>query len=176
MAFYAESSILDSKWWRWFIELNWKESVHMSWDMLIQQYFSKFTFLEPIAVADVSSVMGVVLPDDYLEFMHKYYGGEGVVWKESYLTLFPLLKLQEVNGDYCVDEFLPNHCIIASSGGGEFYCIDNNGHYFIVPTIMSEEDKIFIGRTFVEFIVNLDKQEIGVLPYEKVIQRNKKTI
>lgn len=41
---------------------------------------------------------------------------------------------------------------------------------------MSEEDKIFIGRTFVEFIVNLDKQEIGVLPYEKMIQRNKKII
>lgn len=128
----------------------------MDWDAFIQQYFSEFTFMEPYATTDISSIMGVALPDDYLEFMHKYYGGEGTIWKESYLRLFPLTELQEVNEDYRVDEFLPNHCIFASSGGGELYGVDASGHYFGVPAIMDEDDKIIMGNTFVEFTGNLD--------------------
>lgn len=128
----------------------------MDWDSFIQQYFSKFAFMKPLEETDIVSIMGVGLPEDYLEFMHKYYGGEGTIGEDSYLRLFPLVELQEVNEDYCVDEFLTNHCIIASSGGGELYGIDDRGNYFAVPAIMSEEDKIIMGNTFVEFIGKLE--------------------
>lgn len=128
----------------------------MDWDSFIQKYFREFAFIAPCATTNIFSVMGVALPNDYLEFMHKYYGGEGAIWEKSYLRLFPLAELQEVNVDYCVEEFLPNHCIFASSGGGELYGVDASGHYFGVAAIMDETDKIIMGNTFVEFIGNLD--------------------
>jgi len=73
------------------------------------------------------------------------------------LILFPLEELEEINEDYCVNELLPNHCIIGSSGGGELFGVDTNGNYFAVPAVpMSDEDKIVLGNTFVKFIEKLD--------------------
>lgn len=128
----------------------------MDWEPLIQHYFSKFMFIEPLPTTDILSIMGVELPDDYLDFMHKNYGGEGAIGKDSYLRLFSLVELQEVNEDYCVDEFLANHCMIASSGSSELYGIDANGSYFAIPVNMDVEDKLIMGNTFVEFIKNID--------------------
>lgn len=129
----------------------------MDMDNLIQKYFSMFDFIDKPSQINVSSIMGVTLPQDYIEFMQKYNGGEGSVGKEAWLILFPLEELEEINGDYCVNEFLPNHCIIGSSGGGELFGVDSNGSYFAVPAIpMSYEDKIVLGNKFVKFIEKLD--------------------
>jgi hypothetical protein len=101
--------------------------------------------------------MGVTLPQDYIEFIQKYNGGEGSIGKEAWLILFPLEELDEINEDYCVNEFLPNHCIIGSSGGGELFGVDTSGNYFAVPAVsMSDEDKIDLGNTFAKFIQSLD--------------------
>lgn len=128
----------------------------MDWETFIQQYFSNFNFTKPLAATDITSIMEVALPADYLEFMKRYNGGEGVIRKATYLRLFPLKQLQEINEDYCINEFLPNHCIIATSGGGELYGVDASGQYFAVPAIMDEEDKIILGKSFVGFIGKLD--------------------
>jgi hypothetical protein len=67
------------------------------------------------------------------------------------LILFPLEELEKINEDYCINEFLPNHCIIGSSGGGELFGVDTNGNYFVVLAVsMSDKDKIVLGNTFLK--------------------------
>ena len=61
--------------------------------------------------------------------MKKHNGGEGDIG-ETWLILYPLEELQEINDDYEIEEFLPGHIIIGSNGGGELYGIDNKGNYF----------------------------------------------
>jgi hypothetical protein len=133
------------------------EEIIVEMNDLIQKYFGMFKFIDKPTQISISSIVGVTLPQDYIEFMQKYNGGEGSVGKEAWLILFPLEELDEINEDYCIDEFLPNHCIIGSSGGGELFGVDTYGNYYAVPAVsMSEEDRIDLGNTFVKFIQNLD--------------------
>ena len=39
----------------------------------------------------------------------------------AWLELFTLEDLQEINDDYCIEDFLPDHIIIGSNGNGELY-------------------------------------------------------
>ena len=93
---------------------------------------------------DIWKLNGVVLPKDYIEFMKKHNGGEGDIGS-TWLVLYPLEELQDVNDDYEVEKFLPNHVIIGSDGGDEFYGIDSKGNYFNVPIMMDENDITFLG-------------------------------
>lgn len=82
-------------------------------------------------------ILGVTLPDDYVEFMMKHNGGEGDIG-ESWLVLYPLEELQEINDEF--QEDLPEgHIIIGSNGGGELIGVNCSGEYFIVPEIIEEE-------------------------------------
>lgn len=76
--------------------------------------------------------------------MKKHNGGEGDIG-ETWLALFPLEELQEINDDYCVEDFLPNHIIIGSNGNGELYGIDDKGNYFNVPIMIGEKDVTVFG-------------------------------
>ena len=58
----------------------------------------------------------MVLPNDYIELMKKHNGGEGDIG-ETWLILYPLEELQEINDDYEIEEILPGHIIIGSNGG-----------------------------------------------------------
>jgi len=86
----------------------------------------------------------VVLPNDYIELMKKHNGGEGDIG-ETWLILYPLEELQEINDDYEIEEILPGHIIIGSNGGGELYGIDNKGNYFNVPVPIDEDDVALLG-------------------------------
>ena len=70
------------------------------------------------------------MPKDYLDFMTEHNGGEGAVGDNTYMQLFSLEELEQINRDYSVKEFLPENCLIGSSMGGEFYGISNEGVYF----------------------------------------------
>lgn len=59
---------------------------------------------------------------------------------------FPLEELQEINDDYCIEDFLPNHIIIGSNGNGELYGIDSDGNYFNVSIIIDKEDVAILGN------------------------------
>ena len=98
----------------------------------------------------IEKINEVVLPKDYVEFMKKHNGGEGDIG-ETWLILYPLEELQEINDDYEIEEFLPGHIIIGSNGGGELYGIDINGNFFNVPVIM-EEDYVTLLGTEIELL------------------------
>ena len=86
----------------------------------------------------------MVLPNDYIEFMKRHNGGQGDIG-ETWLILYRLEELQEINDDYEIEVFLPGHIIIGSNGGGELYGIDNKGNYFNVPVLIDEDDVAVLG-------------------------------
>lgn len=103
-----------------------------------------FEFNTPYIGKNIEKINDVVLPKDYIEFMKKHNGGEGDIG-ETWLILYPLEELQEINDDYEIEEFLPGHIIIGSNGGGELYGIDNKGNYFNVPVLMDLNDITLFG-------------------------------
>ncbi|MBQ8967220.1 SMI1/KNR4 family protein [Ruminococcus sp.] len=112
--------------------------------------FGEFVFAEPYRGIPVEAVNDVLLPEDYLAFMHEHNGGEGDVGG-TYLVLFPLEELQTVNDNYEVTKVLPDSVIIGCDGGGELYGVDEQGRYFNVPAIMDKEDVSYLGNRFDEF-------------------------
>lgn len=106
--------------------------------------WGSFVFNEPYIGNEIKQINNVVLPKQYLEFMKKHNGGQGDIG-ETWLELFTLENLQEINDDYCIGDFLPDHIIIGSNGNGELYGIDSDGVYFNVPAIMDEDDVTVLG-------------------------------
>lgn len=100
-----------------------------------------FVFNEPYIGNEITQINNVVLPKQYLEFMKKHNGGIGDIG-QTWLELFTLEELQEVNDDYCIENFLPNHIIIGTNGNGELYGIDSDGNYFNVPEM--DEDYVTV--------------------------------
>lgn len=113
----------------------------------------------------IRKINGAEFPLDYLEFMKEHNGGDGFV-ADAYVFLFKMEELIEINEDYCVEEYLPNACIIGSDGGGELFGIDKDGNYFIVPAIIDEDDKINLGTSLHDLIVNFAKTLNGEIPTE----------
>ncbi|WP_455616675.1 SMI1/KNR4 family protein [Eisenbergiella sp.] len=106
--------------------------------------WGNFIFNEPYIGNEIKQIHNVVLPKQYLEFMKTHNGGKGDIG-ETWLELFSLEELQEINDDYCIEDFLPDHIIIGSNGNGELYGIDSEGMYFNVPAIMEEDEVIVLG-------------------------------
>lgn len=98
-----------------------------------------FQFNEAYNGDAITEIDGIKLPQSYIEFMNEHNGGEGDIG-ETWLVLYRLEELQEINDDYDVNEFLPNHIIIGSNGGEELYGIDSYGQFFNVPSMMDEQD------------------------------------
>lgn len=99
-----------------------------------------FSFNPPYEGEDITMINGVMLPENYLAFMKQHNGGEGETPGGSWLVLFSLEELQGINDDYEIPEFLPDHIIIGDNGGGEFFGINKNNEYFIVPEIIDTEN------------------------------------
>ena len=109
--------------------------------------WKNYEFNKPYSGDLVKEINGVPLPQQYIGFMKEHNGGEGDIG-ETWLVLFPLGELDEINKEYEVKNYLPGRIIIGSNGGGEFYGIDSNGNYFNVPEMMDEEDITVLGNYF----------------------------
>ena len=114
-------------------------------EVIDMQKWGEFEFNAPYDGDVIEKINEVVLPKDYVEFMKKHNGGEGDIG-EAWLVLYPMEELQEVNDDYEIEKYLPDHIIIGSDGGGELYGIDTQGNYFNVPVMMDEEDIVLLGK------------------------------
>lgn len=97
-----------------------------------------FVFNPPYTGEEITQINGVRLPQSYIEFIREHNGGEGDIG-ETWLCLYPIEELQEINDDYEIDKFLPGHIIIGSNGGDELYGINSEGQFFNVPSIFEEQ-------------------------------------
>lgn len=105
--------------------------------------WNEFEFNAPYNGKCITEINGVELPRNYIDFMKEHNGGEGDIG-ESWLRLYPIEELQKLNDIYNLSECLPGHIIIGSNGGGEFFGINSDGKYFIIPAMFDEEDLTII--------------------------------
>lgn len=107
--------------------------------------WGEFEFNEPYVGEDIENINGVKLPKQYIEFMREHNGGEGDIG-ETWFVLYSMEELQEMNDLYEISDVLPEHIIIGSNGGGEFYGINSDGYYFNVPDIIEKEEITVFGN------------------------------
>ena len=111
--------------------------------------WNEFEFNKPYEGSEISSINGISLPEQYIDFMKRHNGGEGDIG-ESWLVLFALEELQEMNDAYEVQDSLPDHIIIGSDGGGELYGINAEGFYFNIPAVGGAGDICLLGHNIDE--------------------------
>lgn len=87
---------------------------------------SQFDHNEPaseINIKNVEELLSINFPQEYYDFLLISNGGEGAIG-QSYLVLWEIEDLVELNDAYGVEEFAPGLLIIGSDGGDTAYCID----------------------------------------------------
>lgn len=70
-----------------------------------------------------TTALSVSLPSDYLQFIRKNDGGEGLLG-DNYLILWRIGELSIFNKEYEVEKYAPGLLLFGSSGGGEGYGFD----------------------------------------------------
>jgi hypothetical protein len=96
-------------------------------DEQIKVLLSQFELNKPalkIEIDKVEELLRARFPQEYYDFLTIANGGEGSIG-ESYLVLWKVEDLIELNDAYGVEEFAPGLLIFGSDGGDTAYCIDN---------------------------------------------------
>jgi hypothetical protein len=75
------------------------------------------------SIVQIGSQLDIKFPKDYIDFMAKTNGGEGNIGN-SYLVLWSIDELVELNEGYAVKEFANGLVLFGSDGGGTAYAFD----------------------------------------------------
>ena len=106
--------------------------------------------------------MKIRFPIEYRDFMLKYNGCEGEIGEISYISLWKMEELAELNRSYSVKEFTPNFVYFGSDGGDMAYAFDFSAgevSYIEFPFMsIDESDKEVLGATLDEFFMTLYKR------------------
>ncbi|WP_071460608.1 SMI1/KNR4 family protein [Bacillus massilinigeriensis] len=95
-------------------------------DEKIKTLLSQFELNEPASeniIKKVEELLSINFPQEYYDFLLFSNGGEGAIG-QSYLVMWKIEDLIELNEAYGVEEFAPGLLIIGSNGGDTAYCID----------------------------------------------------
>ena len=109
----------------------------------------------PEELEKVEREYNVSLPNDYKEFILESNGAEGPIGKESYLAIWPINEIIELNNEYEVEEAQPGLIYFGSDGGDMAYAFDKTDNMSIVeiPFISIDvNDKKVLGTNFEEFL------------------------
>lgn len=113
----------------------------------LKTYLTEFELNEPTTltvIREVEELLGISLPNDYSNFLLFTNGGEGIVG-QSYLALWKIEDLHELNDAYKTYEFAPGLVIIGSNGSDIAYCLDtrtNAKPFVAVPFIGMGLDEV----------------------------------
>lgn len=89
----------------------------------------------------------------YENYLTVLSSGSGMIGANSYLVLWSMKDIEELNNDYAVDEFLTDIILIGSDGSNMAYGINLEGKYVQVPFIGMDDDEVeIIASDFDEFI------------------------
>lgn len=107
-------------------------------------------------IREVESNLGLSLPRDYKKFMMESNGAEGPIGPHTYLMLWRIEELEDMNKAAAVDEFAPGLLLFGSDGGGLSFAFDTrNPKLPIVEVpieILSVDNAKQCGQTFQEFL------------------------
>ena len=65
--------------------------------------------------------LGFTLPDDYIEFITEFNGGEGLIGDQNYLEIWKIEDLIPMNEKYEVDKYANGYFVFASNSGVTAY-------------------------------------------------------
>ncbi|CAM3904791.1 SMI1/KNR4 family protein [Mesobacillus zeae] len=133
-------------------------------DEQIKALLSQFELNEPASEIDIKKVeelLSVNFPQEYYDFLLISNGGEGAIG-QSYLVLWKIEDLIDLNDAYGVEEFAPGLLIIGSDGGDTAYCIDIKSEikpFVQVPFIGMDLSEVqSCSNDFKGFLSFLDKE------------------
>lgn len=75
------------------------------------------------AIDDLSTHLGIALPESHIEFLKMHDGGEGFIG-DNYIIFWKAEEVVDFNREYEVETYAPGVILFASSGGGEGYGFD----------------------------------------------------
>jgi hypothetical protein len=114
------------------------------------------------ALAGLESKLRIKLPNQYINFMMQSNGAEGSIGN-SYLVIWPIENIEQLNVDYAVNEFTPGLVYFGSDGAGMAYAFDNREENTTIVEFPFEsihiEDAKLRGKTFLEFLQHINSQE-----------------
>lgn len=90
---------------------------------------------------------------NYKKYLSQWNGGTGMIGNSSFLNLWEVEDIVELNKEYEVKKYLTNVVLIGSDGADTAYGINDQGEYIEVPFIGMDDDEIeVIAKSFEEFI------------------------
>jgi hypothetical protein len=106
----------------------------------------------------VESQAGVHFDDEYVSFLAENNGGEGLIGPNSYVILWRIEELLELNEAYEVVEYAPGLFLFGSDGGGDAYGFDvKSGAVVSVPFVGMDASLVnVIAPNFRGFLEALD--------------------
>lgn len=120
--------------------------------------FREFVFNEKPEkmIADVN---GLALPEDYLDFMREYNGGEGPLGENNYGRFFKLEELKEINDEYDVSNSWPGHIVIGGIDDTLWAYDPGKGIYCQIDSCNTDEDTYYtISGSLEEFLIRMDEE------------------
>lgn len=123
--------------------------------------FNQSAPAEDAAISTFEEGASARLSDDYKQFLGRANGGEGFVG-ETYVILWPVERLRELNSAYQVEEYAPGLLLFGSDGGGEAFAFDMRSPakpIVYVPFVGMEQDLARpIAPNFTEFLQDLRRR------------------
>lgn len=96
------------------------------------------------------------LPPTYVEVMNGFNGGEGGVGPDSWLNLFPVEELQQINKDYHIlMDDIPEYFLFgkdAADTGYAFHKTRGTFHAFGLMSIFDTDPIELLGDDFIQFL------------------------
>jgi len=125
-----------------------------------EKYTSGLDLNEPATLQMIEIVekeLGFKLPGDYLDFMLFSNGCEGEIG-ESYVVMWPIQEIAELNEAYGVEEFTPGIILFGSNGSEEAFGFDmrtKEVKYIMIPFLFEFEAVIEQGNRIIDFFERL---------------------
>lgn len=131
----------------------------------LDEYLNDWNLKDPAnkeTISEVEKSIGFTLPNQYKEFLLHSNGIEVSIGQNSYLVIWPINDLIELNNAYEVAEFAPGLILFGSDGGDTAFAFDSRveGLPIVeVPFIgMALEEIVKSGETLIEFLNNLSRK------------------
>lgn len=113
------------------------------------------------SISQAERIMGVQFPEQYKSFMKLHNGAEGLLGENSYLVIWSIDEIAELNIDYGFTEYTPGLVVFGSDGGEMAYAFDMRDEKKKIVEIPMDsihiEEAEFISDTFEGFIEALYK-------------------
>jgi len=130
--------------------------------------FEKNPSAEPELIQQVTQVLNLAFPLEYLDLFLHMNGGEGFIG-DNYCRLYSIENLNPLNQAFMVKDFAPGFFIFGSTGGGEAFAFDTKSDPFSIVKIpfipMDVKYAEFLGATVYDFFVSLSNQSSNLIPH-----------